>query len=682
MNLAKKLSPSWIALLIFLAAFLFLPFRESMSLSKMAGDVGDNRLNNYFLENIYLFLAGRSDSLWHLRFYSPFPFVLGFSDNLFGSAPVYLLARAMTGQSDTAFQVWYLFGFFANFWAAYYSLRRLGNTVIASVVGALVFSFTLPVTAQSGHAQLHYRFGVPLSVVAFLFFLDRKNWWELVAAGGWLVWQFYCGIYIGFFTLLLLAALVAVYCIRAFRSGKSARAAELHQFLSQWRSQSPTGRRQVMGSLVALLLLVALLFYPYFRVSQLYGASRSFEEIASMLPRPQSYFLSDGSWLWSSHSKIFAEIPMRHEHQIFIGLVPLLLAVAGLLVGSSKRNGPAFPLLSGSLLSLMVVTLHLGGASLWYFFAKLPLASAIRAMVRIELVFLFPAAYLAALAVDYLTARSSVWSRICLFLAIPALILECAATRMSMSEKAAWRERDSLVESVFPKDLPPNPIVFFAQPNADWITSELDFMWAALRHGVRTMNGYSGLGPPSYSMRYGSDCSEVPRRAFSYLSFSGRSGDPQAYVDLMKRIVPVGFVGCEKEWLEKPPLSINDRTYSAEEIREISYRYLGRKREAGQWVVDVGILNGGNRPIAALSSSGRPVRVGWRFLDANGSPAGGWDHRKELPLDIPPGEALTIRIPVDPEIECKGGNLQVSLVQEMVYWAHDLGVKPLTVPWD
>ena len=61
---------------------------------------------------------------------------------------------------------------------------------------------------------------------------------------------------------------------------------------------------------------------------------------------------------------------------------------------------------------------------------------------------------------------------------------------------------------------------------------------------------------------------------------------------------------------------------------------------------------------------------------------GGWDKRKELPFDIPAGEALTIRIPVDPEIERRGGNLQVSLVQEMVYWAHDLGVEPLTVPWD
>jgi hypothetical protein len=66
---------------IFLLFFFFIPFSQLSNLSLMPGDVGDARLNNYFLENIYLFFKGKSDSLWHLGFFYPFPFTGGFSDN-------------------------------------------------------------------------------------------------------------------------------------------------------------------------------------------------------------------------------------------------------------------------------------------------------------------------------------------------------------------------------------------------------------------------------------------------------------------------------------------------------------------------------------------------------------------------------------------------------------------------
>ena len=84
-----------------------------------------------------------------------------------------------------------------------------------------------------------------------------------------------------------------------------------------------------------LMFALALLIYPYLRVSQLYGAKREWAEIAPMLPRALSYFLSDWSYFWGPiSSKLLPDVPMRHEHQMFIGFIPMLLGILGFLIGS------------------------------------------------------------------------------------------------------------------------------------------------------------------------------------------------------------------------------------------------------------------------------------------------------------------------------------------------------------
>ena len=197
--------------LLFAFAFAFVPLRQLNYLNLMPGDIGDARLNNYFLENVYLYLRSSSPSLWNLGFFYPFPLVIGFSDNLFGSVLPYIAARFLTAPPDTAFQIWFLFGYVANFASAFYALRRIGGSVVASSIGALIFTFALPTTAHAGHAQLHYRFGIPLSVAYFTIFLDKKNYSALLVASFWLVWQLYCTIYMGFFAIIFLTLLFVAH---------------------------------------------------------------------------------------------------------------------------------------------------------------------------------------------------------------------------------------------------------------------------------------------------------------------------------------------------------------------------------------------------------------------------------------------------------------------------------------
>jgi hypothetical protein len=678
-QLIKKSALFWF---FFIVAFLAVPYSQLGHLSRMPGDIGDARLNNYFLENIYQYIQGNVRSLIHPDFFYPFPYVQGFSDNLFGAAPAYLVSRLLTAESDTAYQIWYLFGYFANYIAAYYALRKLNASVIASISGALIFAFSLPVNAHSGHAQLHYRFGVPLAITMFTLFLERKRWQYFAVTAAWLVWQFYCTIYIGFFLLSLLAAMFCIYAINSVKAGAGGFKTIISVLFNQFFRLSRNKKLKLAIVLIILFLLMVLLFYPYFQVSVLYDAKRHWSEISTMLPRPQSYFLADNSKLWVSQAKAFANLPMRHEHQMFIGAVPLLLAIGGYVAGRRQNSGLAFSLISGSLVLLVLVTICLGGFSLWYVFAKLPLASAIRAITRIILVFLFPIAFLSAFAVDRLIERAGLWRKVLVFTLIMLMLFEFSAVFPGTSAKEKWRKRMVACEAVFPQNLPQDAILFFAQREGPFYADEIDAMWCALKHKLPTMNGYSGLYPRSASVLYGNDCTELPKRVLSYLEFSGQVGNNDAYFKLMKRVVPIGFSGCNPDWLVRTPSQTSsDRIYSADELRKLSYEYVGREKIFDNEYVTLRIVNKGNLNIAASSAIDKAIRLSWRFIDVAGNPVSGWDMRKDLPFDIPANDSLDVTVLIDPKSAERAGKLQISMVQEHVFWGHDIGIAPLELNW-
>jgi hypothetical protein len=59
------------------------------------------------------------------------------------------------------------------------------------------------------------------------------------------------------------------------------------------------------------------------------------------------------------------------------------------------------------------------------------------------------------------------------------------------------------------------------------------------------MNGYSGLNPPNYSTEYGVACSEIKKRVEAYVKFSGTEEHAAKYKELIQKVIPVGFVGCD-----------------------------------------------------------------------------------------------------------------------------------------
>lgn len=691
----------WLPLFVFIIFFAGIPVKQlvpdAQLLFKMIpGDFGDSRLNNYFLENIYQFLTGNSESLWHLGFYWPFPYVIGFSDNLFGSFFIYAIPRWITGEADTAFQIWYLFGYAANYFSAYYALRKIGISRLSASVGSAIFAFAIPVTAHMHHGQLHYRFGAPLSLLFLFQFLESRKIRLLTISGAWLVWQFYCGVYIGFFTLLLMLAVVIVFLFQQRENFRKFLTEFIIALKVDWHESSGGNKAGTVAAWLLLVGLMILLFFPYMRVSQLYGIKRSWAEIAIMLPRPQSYFIADSSWFWqqpnSPLSSFWSQpnsplsVPMRHEHQMFPGLLSMGLLLAAVVYGVRTRDraGQYFTLMICALGLLVIATLNLGGLSLWFFVYWLPLASAIRAMTRIDLIMLLPLAVSAAYFLDRIREKGKWGTRLILFVILPLLFIEFSATLLYSSLKTDWRQRLDTKINMVKNELPKDAVLFFSSPEIDGqYTPELDAMWASLALRRKTMNGYSGDSPRyrGYGSIYGTDCTVLPKRVLSYLEFSRKHDrDKKTYQEIMSKVVPIGFENCDSAWwISPPPNTLIDRTYSRDEFSKISFGGGEIKDRAAYKVLKFNLQNNGDAAIAAGSSIGKPIRVSWRLLNKKCEPEGNWNERVELPFDIPAGGAVEMRIPLKRELIHDSCGVEVSVVQEQVFWGHDIGIKPLLV---
>jgi hypothetical protein len=702
-------------LILFCAALSLGPIQQLDFFRLMPGDNVDARLNLVFLENIYAYLSGQASSLIHLSFFYPYPYVSAFSDNLFGAAPIYLFARLCSLTPEAAFQFWFILGYFLNYIAACYCFRLFGQSRSASAIGAVLFTFGLPVSAQMGHAQLQYRFGLALAITYFYLFLIKSDWRDFLVACFWLVWQFYCSIYLGFFASLFMATLLMFHLLRELYQsvflGLGFHASPLSKFVMQFRAQSAAQKLLLFIGLAFVLLLLVSLFLPYLEVTKLYRFARTWMEVSAMSPRIFSYFLADHSFIWGSLSEKLQGVPIRWEQQLFIGFVPLSFLVFG-AIQSRLRIGwsSGLSLVIVSFLFLLILTLNFNDHSLWRFLIGLPLFSAIRALSRIILLFLFPVSLFLAAAIDLILKNNPINKNYFLvFISLPFL-LEVSGVQATTSLKGGWRARADLEAVRLPSALPRDPILFLAQRELSFESEELDAMIVAQKKHLPTLNGYSGALPHHFRAQYGDDCAEYPRRILLYLEFTGQNEKSAAYRELAQRVAPIGFVGCEEAWRKEAPMSFARQALSHEIISQLSLELASqplRRSEGSQGNpthLALKIINKSKDKISALTLIDQPLRLAWRLQAKTGAPQTSWTqprqdqpagllpqgYRRDLPGDIPPDSAIEILAPIPSEVFNSDKMLEFTLVQEATIWgfslpgaetlwAQDVGLTPLKV---
>lgn len=674
---------SWIGMLLLGVLGIALIVAPDITFDRIPGDIGDARFNRYVLEHFHLWLTGKTPEFWSAPFFFPFPLTIAFSDNHLGTGIVYSLFRLAGFDPEDSFCGWYLVGYIVNYAAACFALKKLGCGNVASAAGAFLFAFGLPITAQEGHAQLIYRFGVPLAVLSLIEYERRPRLQLLAQLSVWTVWQFYCSIYIGVFLLLLLMAIWSSCMILDRGSVVDRLSRRIGQFKLALVASSAMGRVVVLILFVLSAGALVALAVPYMQVGRIYHFARSWAEIATMLPRIQSYFLSNNSLIWNSSWSGFHNIPMWHEHSMFSGIAPFLAVTVYLFVRRSDDGAKVelFRTIVLAVALIVIVTLYMKDFSIYRLIATVPGFNAVRAVTRICVVLLFPVAILTAIVMDRLLDRKTpAHSGSILALVIVAvMVVEAAAITHYSSLKSDWHARIDRLVAQLPSKLPSDPIVFVGPAASEpAFAREIDGMILAQSKGWRTLNGYSGNVPPGHV--FSGNCLDVARNLVSGERFAGVSDDI-SQDRLARQVVPLGYEGCPSESLTKRiqvtesrgPLAFDQMSKTAVHIEQIDQQPSGL-------VVTISITNNSSGNLPAISSSGTPVRISAIYVSANIANASmiamaDWKTRQDLMMDVPSGASERFEVPIQRPPAPGDYRIAVSLVQDGVAWFHDHGME-------
>ena len=648
------------------------------NLSRLPGDLGDTRFNNYILEHNFRWITGQDSSLWDAPFSYPYPLTLTFSDNHFGSMVIYDISRWAGLDRESAFQTWYIFSFLLNFGAVAYVLKKLKLKPLAIGIGAFFFTFGMPALAKEVHVQLAFRFCIPLACLALWQFSQRPLFKQLILMLFWWVWQFYLSIYLGFFLSLLLATVVVILPLAQNESLNGYLYYWPRSFKKAWRSLKLKEGIVYLFLTISLLGALVYLLQPYATTSKIYGFTRSWEEVNQMLPRIQSYFIDDQSKFWIPFTFLSTGITSyRWEHQLFMGISAFLLLLLGIVWRfKSPYRKMAFIFLSAAGV-LVLMTLNVSGFSLYKLIWHLPGANSIRAVTRIILVLMWPIALFISVEVDALlrlSIKNFNFSAIVLII-FGLMVSESTFYKHSTSLKVDANSRLQTLRQLIPANLPENPILFVWNPgNNPWYVSELDAMMLSQDLGWPVLNGYSGNLPQGYGPT--KDCDQAEIRIIRYMNFA-KITDQSFYKNLISRVVTIGPEDCQL-LKEVPTLSVTyfSGPFSQELFSGVSINLLSLIKKGNFLYIQIDVENHSSQTLPAESSSGNPFRISWRMINATQVETimTGFDTRKDLFSDIPAGGHALMTIVTVPPTEKGKYLVEVSAVQESIAWFYDRGM--------
>jgi hypothetical protein len=666
---------------MFLLGIMLVPIAAMhLDLSYIPGDLMDGRLNNYFFEHGFKWINGQFSNFWDDLFFYPEPQVMTFSDNHLGTLLIYYFFRILKFDKETSYQLWFLVVFALNYFSAVYVLRKMNYNILGVCIGAYIFAFSLPVSAQLGHCQLLSRFMVPIAFYYTFKFLYTSNTRSLILVCISIVWQFYCSIYLGYFLILCIISLAISYMIV-----NGVRATII-------KACSGSLSTHALKFLTIILSGAALLplMYPYYRRAAI-SSGNSWETITTMLPRVQSYFLpDDNSLVWSWLLPLRNTLPASQEHHLFIGLLPLMafISIPFLYLRYRDNNLKDGLIFFISLIFITVLTLYIGNFTLYKYITFIPGINAIRGVTRICVITTFIYSVTIALVIsvvnDKLIKTSSSYKRILFIISVIIILIDQSTTisgAAHYSKSDAQHRTRQTVNEILKID--PNPKLFVYLPEKthnnhyEVVEDTLDAMFAAQELNIKTINGYTGHYPQDYHIEIGRGdvCIKVIQWiGISNYKYSIATG---ATADLFKDLIVVGGESCKVSQGRLPTYTFYDHAlpkaaFSCKIIPN-SYQMLVNKKYASLTLPTV-VTN-----ISPIKWPASVTEIGFRWLTAEGVPLTNFIQYNQLLFDIAPGQSIAL--PFNIETPNKPGKyqLQLDLYQKDVAWFHEEGSKMTTV---
>lgn len=592
-------SSGWAWVLAILAGMVSVTLPILGFFKYIPGDLGDTRLNIYFLEHIYQYLAGNTNSYWSAPFMYPEPETISYSDNLLGTSPIYILFRILGCSVYLSFQLWYLTLSLLNFLTAALMFRFLLNDTRAALIGAFIFAFSIALYSQIGHAQTFPRPGIPLVFLFLAKFHQTQSAKHLFLSGLSLVFVFYSGIYLGFLVAIPASIFFIFSLISLIRTKKL-------QF---------TGWKKLMKyvSVVAfnMSLLIGMM-YPYFG-RRIHSSIYLYDSIKHSIPEISSYFKSH----YYSFQMDFLT-PERTEvswpHQLFPGFLSLFLLLAGALFFIFRNRKSYLDtnqlllikiLLLSGILTFMFY-LRVDGKSLYQLLFHIPGFSAMRSMTRIMNIEVLFIGFLAAYAA---WSGFKKWPGTGNLLFILLIILLAVDNHPRIVKQGRFPaqemiERENSLDSIF-STIPAGSLISY-EPDSLIDPApyyHLDAMLLSQKYHLSTINAYTATCPSDYSAFWAFLKAKDrnywladKKTAFEYLYIiKSRKllevvklsdelknyGPDQKYQDLLKKTIQK--ISNDKAWMESVERNAIDKNVSVDSMLiETAVWYLDQTKQKNE----------------------------------------------------------------------------------------------------
>ncbi|WP_190555173.1 hypothetical protein [Trichocoleus sp. FACHB-591] len=643
--------------------------------SRLQPDPGDTRFVNYVLEHSFQLLVNKDyvGELWSPPFFFPLKNALAFSENMFGSAPIYWLFRALF-DSVLAFQWWMIVVLILCFVCFALLMQHYKVNSWLSAFGAFLFTFGMPRVSQLGHQQLLPQFFTPLAFWFCWDFIRQPTNKRLILTLLFIYFQLLASVYLGWF---LLFSLTFVFSVAWFLDKN------IKQNLFEYLRKN---YKVFIAAVLAWSILIVGLFAPYLETKRLIGG-RPYSEVADILPKFTSWLRPAPGSLWwpllSSQPENF--LPWPVEHHLFLGFAVVLLTGFSLYVLWRKKEVLTFErelLIKTCLVVvaiLFILSLKIGNFSLWRtIYEIVPGGSAIRAVTRISLVLYFYLLIAVIVCFDSYIKKASQSRRLRVLLAGVVCLLglsEQITLSLMSYEKAPFTQVELEMQEVMKKGC---DVAYVSATTADpsfW-SQQMFAMAAGIRANVPVINGYSGWTPPGYD---GSMANE-PRKNLDQVAkllpknFKGQLCVilPTDYTEVKSVIAPHGkiqyrsFAGNFTSYSAQLPFQIFAQ--AIEVLNPPNSLKLG-----SVMTLPVRVKNTSNFLWSARGL--KPVRFAYHWIERDGKVAV-WDgERTELPLEVSPQESILLNAKIKaPDVPGKY-ILRLTMVQEGVAWFDDKGAE-------
>jgi hypothetical protein len=465
-------------------------------------DYGDGRFVNYLLEHGYRWMlrVPHHTELWNAPYFFPEKGVLAYAENMLGSMPIYAFFRLIGFEWDTSHQLWILSLGLANYGSTYVLFRRcFGLSGWPSAVGAALFAYAAVRINQTMHYQLFPHFFTVWAVHAvYRLFVPAEVPWRFTARWSLeqrrMAWigvfalssagQLMAGVYLGWY----LAFGLTVAGVIALALGRHRR-----PLLQLLRAHPWT---IALSGVLAIGLLAPTLL-QYHSVMKQHG-QREFGEALTMVPQLRSWIhFGVHSWWYGSWAKLplFQGIPMEHEQRCGFGLLTTALCLVGMWLGR-KRTGAV--LMFGSLIAIFLISSNYIAFAPWkWVYQYYPAAGAIRSVSRICIPMLIPIGLAVGATLQSLIDLGS-WGKWAAVALGVLTVVEQGETTPTY-DKIQIREDEQIMARAIDREKCVAFLGNVLQGREPYYKYQIDAMFAGMRAGVPTINGYSGIYPHGWS---------------------------------------------------------------------------------------------------------------------------------------------------------------------------------------